>query len=226
MIRIQKSSFFSIEIYEIGKYPVTIVEYMHFAKVNKKHLPIWKERLGDYKKMNLTDNAPIIGVDWHDAVAYCNWLNNQQKIYVYRLPTKSEWQYACNAGGKTKLSDKYAWYGESSSYLGENHEDYRTHIVGEKLPNPWGIFDMYGNVEEWCQSEGKEYDFNLAKHYKEYNGNLGQGDWGDDRYAKYMKTLCGGSWFDKVLSPNFSNKYISTSRLKYVGFRLLRTKRG
>ena len=196
MVRIQNSlSFDMIEItnkdkkYELGKYPVTIAEYMHFAKKNEEHLPKWKEELGHYEKINLTDNAPIIGVSWHDAVAYCKWLNEQQKVYVYRLPTEEEWEYACRAGTTTKWSfgddkkklGKYAWYRENSYDLGEEHGDYGTHVVGEKLANPWGLFDMHGNVFEWCA------------------------DWYDKEEER--KVLRGGSWISDADNTRSANRY-------------------
>ena len=181
--------------FELGKYPVTIAEYMHFAKENEKYLPEWKqEKLDNYEKMNLTDNAPIIGVSWHDAVAYCKWLNEQQKVYVYRLPTEAEWEYACRAGSNTKWSfgddekelGKYAWYDENSNS--------KTHLVGEKLPNICGLFDMYGNVWEWVNSTNK-------------------------------KVLRGGSWDAYGSSTHsYRYEYaLGTEKDNDSGFRLLRT---
>jgi len=213
MVRILNSlSFDMIKIpnknYEMGKYPVTIAEYMHFAKGNEKHLPKWKqEKLDNYEKMNLTDNAPIIGVSWHDAVEYCKWLNEQQKEYVYRLPREAEWEYSCRAGTTTKWSfgddekelDKYAWYDKNSYDLGEEYEDYGTHIVGEKLPNPWGLFDMHGNIFEWCE------------------------DWyNEDRERKVLR---GGSWFVSAKFARSAFRYRGNTVLRdsVVGFRLLRT---
>ena len=205
MVRIQNSlSFDMVKIpdrdYEMGKYPVTIAEYMHFANRNEEHLPKWKEENSSYyQTMNLTANAPIIGVSWHDAVAYCSWINEQQKEYIYRLPTEKEWEHACRAGTTTKWSfgdnekelDKYAWYDENSNST--------THIVGEKLPNPWGLYDMHGNVWEWCE------------------------DWYDEE--KDTKVLRGGSW---SLIANYTRSSYRlwnnpTIRYSFVGFRLLRT---
>lgn len=97
---------------------------------------------------------PVETVSWHDAVEFCKRLSElpgeKQAGRVYRLPTEAEWEYACRAG--TEFSEnfgfecsefgEYAWHQENA--LG------RTHPVGKKKPNPWGLHDMFGNVREWC----------------------------------------------------------------------------
>ena len=187
------------EDFYMGRYPVTIAEYMHFANDVKKHYPKWKgKKIDYYEKMNLTDNAPIIGVSWHDAVAYSKWLSEKTKE-EYRLPTEVEWEYACRAGTTTKWSfgddekelEKYAWYSKNS--------DNTTHEVGKKLPNKWELYDMHGNVWEWCE------------------------DWYDDK--KDEKVLRGGSWFINASYSRSSSRYRfnPTNRDIYRGFRLLRT---
>ena len=99
-------------------------------------------------------NNPVEQVTWDDAVAFCAKLSSLPAEVaagrVYRLPTEAEWEYACRAGTTTAYSfgddekdlGKYAWFGDNSGK--------RTHAVGEKLPNDWGLYDMHGNVWEWC----------------------------------------------------------------------------
>ncbi len=109
-------------------------------------------------------NNPVEQVSWDDAVAYCAKLSSLPAEVaagrVYRLPTESEWEYACRAGTTTEYSfgddkqdlGKYAWFKENSGKT--------THAVGEKLPNGWGLYDMHGNVWEWCsdaEGSGRVY---------------------------------------------------------------------
>ncbi len=95
-------------------------------------------------------DKPVENVSWNEAVDFCDKLSEQEG-HQYRLPTEAEWEYACRAGTTTAYSfgedasrlDRYAWYSGNS--------DYTTHTGGEKLPNHWGLYDMHGNVWEWCQ---------------------------------------------------------------------------
>lgn len=104
-------------------------------------------------------SRPVEQVTWQDATNYCGRLTVLERTagrlpagYVYRLPTEAEWEYACRAGTTTRFSfgddfsysllGNFAWYGSNSGD--------QTHPVGQKLPNPWGLYDVYGNVYEWC----------------------------------------------------------------------------
>ena len=100
-------------------------------------------------------------VSWEDAVEFCKKLSDlpeeKKAGRVYRLPTEAEWEYACRAGSKTAFN-----FGESAKSLGDyawvgDNSGTQTHPVGEKKPNAWGLYDMQGNVGEWCSDWYGEY---------------------------------------------------------------------
>ncbi len=91
---------------------------------------------------------PIIAVTWHAAMEFARWISTKTGK-TYRLPTEAEWEYACRAGTTTAYS-----FGDSPAKLGDyaffdKNAKKRPNLVGQKLPNPWGLFDMHGNVSEW-----------------------------------------------------------------------------
>src|SRR5207302_1335063 len=110
------------------------------------------------------DNLPVETISWYEAIAFCNKLSEREglKPYYrsdegvqsggdgYRLPTEAEWEYACRAGSTTRYSfgddaarlGKYAWYVANSTN--------KTRPAGQTRPNTWGLYDMHGNVWEWC----------------------------------------------------------------------------
>jgi len=96
------------------------------------------------------DNAAT-HVGWDDAVKFCLKLSDQEGA-VYHLPTEAQWEYACRAGTTTNFSfgDDVSKLGQHAWFSTELGEEY-AHHVGQKLPNPWGLYDMHGNVQEWCQ---------------------------------------------------------------------------
>ncbi|HOY58882.1 MAG TPA: formylglycine-generating enzyme family protein [Verrucomicrobiota bacterium] len=151
----------------MGKYEVTQGEYLALIGNNPSRFQTLK--------MPAHTNWPVEQVTWFDATNYCGVLTQRERVAgriptnsVYRLPTGAEWEYACRAGTTTRFSygddpryrklARYAWYGEVPWYrflaARVRHGDSSgatTHPVGQKLPNPWGLYDMYGNVWEWCQ---------------------------------------------------------------------------
>jgi len=138
----------------MGKYEVTQGEYLAVMGNN----PSWFN--GDPKR-------PVETVSWEDATNYCAKLTELERAagrlatgYAYRLPTEAQWEYACRAGTTTRYSfgdalacdDFCGWCAlfDSNMWWCGNARD-QTHPAGQKLPNPWGLYDLHGNVWEWCQ---------------------------------------------------------------------------
>ena len=136
------------------------------------------------------EGKPVLGITHHAALMYCQWLSRKTGK-DYRLPTEAEWEYACRAGSTTaypwgddpsKLGE-YAWFGPNS--------DEDTHEVGKKKPNAWGLYDMLGNVDEWCMDHYSPTDYQAyAKNPLTLNP-LRKPD-----AFKYSYVVRGGSWAD------------------------------
>lgn len=119
----------------------------------------WKKVMGNNPSRfkSCGDDCPVEGVAWEDAQGFVRKLNSMEGTDKYRLPTEAEWEYACRAGSTTEYYfgdsesglNAYAWYRSNSQDM--------THLVGLKKPNAWGLYDMHGNVSEWCQDR---YDQN------------------------------------------------------------------
>lgn len=97
------------------------------------------------------ENHPALAMTHYNAIQYCKWLYERTGVF-YRLPTEAEWEYACRAGsdadysfGEIKDLTEYAWYKENSGG--------KTHAVGQKRANKWGLYDMHGNVAEWTYDQ-------------------------------------------------------------------------
>ena len=123
----------------LGTYPVAQREWKAVMRSNPS----------DFKG----DDLPVEGVPWDNVQEFIMKLNEKEDTDKYRLPSEAEWEYACRAGTTTRYSfgdskselDDYAWYDKNSGS--------KTHLVGQKKPNPWGLYDMHGNVHEWVQDE-------------------------------------------------------------------------
>lgn len=116
----------------------------------------WKHVMGSVSVRSewKDDDHPVERVSWEDAVEFCRKLSalpeERKAGRVYRLPTEAEWEYACRAGTTTKYS-----FGDDEELLGDygwfkDNWGIKTHPVGQKKPNAWGLYDMHGNAWEWC----------------------------------------------------------------------------
>lgn len=166
--------------FSIGRYPVTQAE--------------WSAVMGSNPSHYQGDRLPVESVSWYEAVAFCERLSDSLGLTGsarYRLPTEAEWEWAASGGGgeDQRVTAKTGWYADNSGG--------RTHPVGEKVPNAFGIYDTLGNVWEWIQSK-----------------------WGSDRVIR------GGSWCSIPAHARVARRcwYAPDDRDQYLGFRLAKNK--
>ena len=187
----------------LGQFEVTQGEYQALMGHNPSHFQ------GD-------DLRPVEKVSHADAVAYCAALTRQEQAagrlppgYAYRLPTEAEWEYACRAGSTHRFSfgdddqeaDRHAWTEENS--------EGSTQPVGRKLPNAWGLYDLHGNVWEWCHDWFADYP---AGDLLDPTGP-GTGEY---------KVFRGGGWNHAARFARCANRFMMTpaNGIYFVGFRL------
>ena len=126
----------------------------------------WESVMGirsgeDVSKRSSSETCPAVFISWNDVQEFLSRINQIDEQINYRLPSEAEWEYACRAGTDTMWSfgedrhilGEYAWYIDSESDADNQHAA----EVGTKKPNPWGLYDMHGNVWEWCNDA---YDYN------------------------------------------------------------------
>ena len=203
----------------MGRYPVTVGEWRAFVAASR-----WRAQ-GDVNwaspGFRQTDEHPVVGVTWHDAQQYLIWLAAQTG-QAYRLPSEAEWEYACRAGTKTafsfgdEINTGLANYDGNHSYNGSPRGEYRqgTSRVGEFAPNPWGLFDMHGNVWEWVQDVVHD----------NYAGAPLTGEAWEDGGDQGRRILRGGSWLynPRYLRSALRNGFSATLSNDIVGFRVAR----
>jgi formylglycine-generating enzyme required for sulfatase activity len=164
-------------------------------------------------------NCPVEQISWEDAQRFVRTLNQKEGTDSYRLPTEAEWEYACRAGAATtipngpintlqcELDDNLnaiAWYCGNSQG--------RVHPVAGKNPNAWGLYDMLGNVQEWCQ------DWFGAYPADEVVNPTGP------KKGTY-RVMRGGAWFSPARDSRCASRFGSPPlyRFQHIGFRLVMT---
>ena len=184
-----------VDNFWIGKYPVTQGQYKKIMGNNPSHF-------------QSGDNYPVEQVSWNDVKKFISKLN-QQSEKTFSLPTEAQWEYAARSGGKDQIyaggndADKVAWYNSNS--------DGKTHAVGTKAPNDLGLYDMSGNVWEWCEDV---YDKKAYEKHERNNPVITSGGEG--------RVLRGGCW---ILTSRFCRAasryaYHPAARDGDIGFRL------
>jgi formylglycine-generating enzyme required for sulfatase activity len=171
----------------------------------------WEALLGNNpSKFTGCPNCPVEQLSWVAVQQFIKKLNAANDGYNYRLPTEAEWEYACRAGESklktTEDAQAMGWYKKNS--------EGRTHEVGTKIPNAWGLYDMHGNVAEWVQDR---FELN---YYKVSPGVDPQGP-ASGSYRIYR----GGGFSDRsyTLLPEYRLPKSEGTRDKSIGFRIVRT---
>jgi len=177
----------------LGVYEVTQEQYEKVTGANPSH----------FKGKKL----PVEMVTWQEAQAFCKKLSGMEKNITYRLPFEMEWEYAARAGTTTPFywgdtfDDQYGWCKQNSEGM--------TREVGTRQPNAWGLFDMSGNVEEWCEDR-----FGLIAPDKQTNPN--------GTVPQVLQIRRGGSWISNPQNCRLASRFYSPDcRNIYVGFRIV-----
>jgi formylglycine-generating enzyme required for sulfatase activity len=151
----------------LAKYEVTVGQFREFIYTSDYITPN-----NPWDRSGQTENHPVSNVSWFDAVQYCNWRSVKENLTPayriqgqtvtwnrsangYRLPTEAEWEYACRAGTTTPYSTGTT-LGDGAAWTGSNSGN-SSHPVGQKTANQWGLYDMHGNVNEWCWDRHGDY---------------------------------------------------------------------
>jgi formylglycine-generating enzyme required for sulfatase activity len=184
--------------FQIGKYEVTQADWRIVMGSN------WSEL-----RFPGCDNCPVENVSWNDIQEFLKKLNDKYPGKNYRLPTEAEWEYAARGGGRSgkyryagsNVLDKVAWYDDNSGN--------KTHSVGEKAPNELGLYDMSGNVYEWCNDRYGDYESSEQTNPKGPKS-------GSSRVRR------GGSWSSRARFCRVSYRNVDTPghRVSAIGFRL------
>jgi formylglycine-generating enzyme required for sulfatase activity len=200
---------------------VTLTEgfYLQETEVTQAH---WKAVMGGNPSMMKSPGFPATNISWGDALAFIDQLNHLEGSAAYRLPTEAEWEWACRAGspsifpvGPTLTTDQ-ANYDGNYPYNGYETGIFRRRLLksGTFSPNPWGLYDMSGNVWEWCQDDYRPYPSTPETDPLGPSSGL-------------FKVVRGGSWYYDVESCRCASRHKAhlSKQSMLIGFRVAKSLR-
>ncbi len=216
--------------FQMGVYEVTLGQYNQYVETmtDEERDTLLHD---DFEKYNSHgDEAAVTMVSWDGAQLFINWLNQQEKSGNYRLPTEAEWEYCARAGSSTiypwgderdiNAARQYSWFNINEADMekwftkDDKHDrEVYARLVGKKEVNPWGLYDMQGNVWEWVQ------DWYSVDYYHTSPVSDPQGP-----EISKTKVFRGGSWYGTVESLRCSYRGLNESdnHSNSTGFRLVR----
>ncbi len=228
----------------MGKYAVTFAEFREFVEatgyrsdaekggfsvmfidgnLEDRHGVNWRHGVTGMVRPEVEENHPVLYVSWNDAVAYCKWMT-ENAGKRFRLPTEAEWEYACRAGSRTvfntgenlttaeaNYNGKYSWNNNEKGCFRGN-----TVSVDSFAPNAWGLYNMHGNVWEWC------HDWLGGSYYDECKAE-GRVANPEGPETGSFRVIRGGSWSFNAGRCRSAYRGHSVPGLRYcsVGFRLV-----
>lgn len=194
----------SVSDFKMSKYPVTVGQWKIYCDSNNI-------KMSEPPSWGWIDNHPMVKINWNEASAYCVWLSKVSGK-KYRLPTEAEWEYAARGGnlsGKTlysgsKMPIEVAWFSSTNAMLNGTRQ------VGTKAANELGLYDMSGNVWEFCGDNYKKYENAELTNPSIQSGSS-------------FRVVRGGSWFSSEEQCRVSKRYFIDANKRYndYGFRVV-----
>jgi formylglycine-generating enzyme required for sulfatase activity len=223
----------TIEGFDVRRYPVTVADYSEFLDsggYSEEGVGFWSTEAWQWRTVSRVSspldwdrqldmpNAPITGISWFEAVAYCAWLSSVPEArFTYRLPYESEWEYAAKHG--VPKGQQFAW-GNRMTYGDDAEANWAGCYLRQKSPvgvfprstTEDGIADLFGNVEEWCLDEWRA----TIPDEPPYEA--------DDRFPSVFRLVRGGSTirFSRLCRPSYRGRILQHRRYHTVGFRPVR----
>jgi formylglycine-generating enzyme required for sulfatase activity len=191
----------------LAVYEVTQTQYQRVMGTTPNH------------RLECGGDAAIENLSWEDARSFCQKLGELPAEGLagrtYRLPSEAEWEYACRAGGMTRYS-----FGDSAEVLGDyawykGNSEQERHAVGQRKPNAWGLYDMHGNVWEWCDD--------VHADYHEYAVDANQCPSSYSRSSSNGHVLRGGCWLSDAFECRAGKRRFGSADLRVhdFGFRVV-----